>query len=249
MPHAEVRLRIQRIVDRIVDLHDYAVTREERAHLVEEMVHDVTGFGPLEPLLNDETITEVMVNGPSHIYIERAGRIERIDSVFLNDEHVMRVIDRIIAPIGRRIDETSPRVDARLPDGSRVNAIIEPLSLVGPVITVRKFSKKPYTVDDLIRFGTATPEMFDFLRACIEAAPEPLRVGRHGLGQDDHPQRPLVVHPRRRSGSSRSRTPRSSSSARSTSSRSSRARPTSRARARSRSATCCGTRCTCGRTG
>jgi pilus assembly protein CpaF len=183
VPHAEVRLRIQGIVDRIVDLHDYAVTREERAHLVEEMVHDVTGFGPLEPLLNDETITEVMVNGPSHIYVERAGRIERIDSAFLNDEHVMRVIDRIIAPMGRRIDETSPRVDARLPDGSRVNAIIEPLSLVGPVITVRKFSKKPYTVDDLIRFGTATPEMFDFMKACIEARLNLFVSGGTGSGK------------------------------------------------------------------
>jgi pilus assembly protein CpaF len=183
VPNAEVRLRIQGIVDRIVDLHGFAVTREERAHLVEEMVHDVTGFGPLEPLLNDETITEVMVNGPSHIYIERAGKIERIDSVFLNDEHVMRVIDRIIAPMGRRIDESSPRVDARLPDGSRVNAIIEPLSLVGPVITVRKFAKKPYTVDDLIRFGTATPEMFDFMKACIEARLNLFVSGGTGSGK------------------------------------------------------------------
>src|SRR6185369_13793680 len=183
VPHAEVRLRIQGIVDRIVDLHGFAVTREERAHLVEEMVHDVTGFGPLEPLLNDETITEVMVNGPSHIYIERAGKIERIDSVFLNDEHVMRVIDRIIAPMGRRIDETSPRVDARLPDGSRVNAIVEPLSLVGPVITVRKFSKRPYTVDDLVSFGTATSDMFDFLQACIEARLNLFVSGGTGSGK------------------------------------------------------------------
>jgi pilus assembly protein CpaF len=183
VPQEEVRTRIQGIVDRIVDLHQFAVTREERVKLVEEMVHDVTGFGPLEPLLNDETITEVMVNGPSHIYIERKGRIERIDSVFLNDEHVLRVIDRIIAPMGRRIDESSPRVDARLPDGSRVNAIIEPLSLIGPVITVRKFSKRPYTVDDLVRFGTATPEMFDFLKACIEARLNLFVSGGTGSGK------------------------------------------------------------------
>ncbi|MFL5725020.1 MAG: ATPase, T2SS/T4P/T4SS family [Chloroflexota bacterium] len=183
IPQAEIRTRIQAIVDRIVDLHGFAVTKEERARLVEEMVHDVTGFGPLEPLLNDETITEVMVNGPSHIYIERSGRIERIDSVFLNDEHVLRVIDRIIAPLGRRIDESSPRVDARLPDGSRVNAIIEPLSLVGPVITVRKFAARPYTVDDLIRFGTATPEMFDFLKACIEARLNLFVSGGTGSGK------------------------------------------------------------------
>ena len=135
---------------------------------------------------------------PDHIYIERRGKIQRIDSVFLNDEHVLRVIDRIITPLGRRIDESSPRVDARLPDGSRVNAIIEPLSLVGPVITVRKFSAKPFTVDDLIRFGTATPEMFDFLRGLRRGPAQPLRLRRHRLGQDDDPQRPLVVHPQRR---------------------------------------------------
>ena len=128
----DVRATIEPLVDRVVEQGGFAVTREERTRLVDEMVHDVTGFGPLEPLLADPTITEVMVNGPDHIYIERGGKIERIDTVFLNDQHVLRVIERIITPLGRRIDESSPRVDARLPDGSRVNAIIEPLSLVGP---------------------------------------------------------------------------------------------------------------------
>ena len=179
----EVNERIEQLVDRVIGGGGFAVTRDERARLVEEMVHDVTGFGPLEPLLADPTITEVMVNGPDHIYIERKGKIQRIDSVFLNDQHVLRVIDRIITPLGRRIDETSPRVDARLPDGSRVNAVIEPLSLVGPVITVRKFSKTPYTVDDLIKFGTATPEMFDFLRACIEARLNMFVSGGTGSGK------------------------------------------------------------------
>jgi pilus assembly protein CpaF len=162
---------------------NFAVTRLERERLVDEMANDVTGFGPIEPLLHDETITEVMVNGPRHVYIERHGKIERVDSVFLNDEHVLRIIDRIITPMGRRIDETSPRVDARLPDGSRVNAIVEPLSLVGPVITVRKFSQRPYTVDDLIRFGTATPEMFEFLQACIEAKLNLFVSGGTGSGK------------------------------------------------------------------
>ena len=124
-----------------------------------------------------------MVNGPEHIYIERAGKIARVDSYFLNDEHVLRIIDRIITPLGRRIDETSPRVDARLPDGSRVNAIIEPLSLIGPVITVRKFSARPYTVEDLVGFGTATPEMFEFLRACIEARLNVFVSGGTGSGK------------------------------------------------------------------
>jgi pilus assembly protein CpaF len=183
VPPEEVRPRIQGIVDGVIERHGFVVTRDERQRLIEEIVHDVTGFGPLEPLLSDESITEVMVNGPTHIYIERAGKIERIDSVFLNDEHVLRVIDRIIAPLGRRIDESSPRVDARLPDGSRVNAIIEPLSLVGPVITVRKFSTRPYTVDDLVNFGTATPEMFDFLKACIEVRLNLFVSGGTGSGK------------------------------------------------------------------
>jgi len=125
---SDVHERIEGLVDRVIAQGGFAVTRDERERLVEEMVHDVTGFGPLEPLLADPTITEVMVNGPDHIYIERKGKIQRIDSVFLNDQHVLRVIDRIITPLGRRIDESSPRVDARLPDGSRVNAVIEPLA-------------------------------------------------------------------------------------------------------------------------
>jgi len=179
----DVSTRVGGIVDRVIAANSFAVTRDERQRLVEELVHDVTGFGPLEPLLRDETITEVMVNGPDHIYIERSGKIHRVPTTFLNDEHVLRIIDRIITPMGRRIDETSPRVDARLPDGSRVNAIIEPLSLIGPVITVRKFSAHPYTVDDLISFGTSTPEMFEFLHACIEARLNLFVSGGTGSGK------------------------------------------------------------------
>jgi pilus assembly protein CpaF len=179
----DIRSKVEGIVDRTISHNGFAVTRDERVRLIDEMANDVTGFGPLEPLLRDESITEIMVNGPSHIYIERDGKIQRVDSVFLNDEHVLRVIDRIITPMGRRIDEMSPRVDARLPDGSRVNAIVEPLSLVGPVITVRKFSAKPFTVDDLIRFGTSTPEMFEFLRACIEARLNVFVSGGTGSGK------------------------------------------------------------------
>ena len=196
--------------------HSFAVTRDERARLSRRWSTTSRGFGPIEPLLHDETITEVMVNGPDHIYIERGGKIQRVDTTFLNDEHVLRVIDRIITPLGRRIDESSPRVDARLPDGSRVNAIIEPLSLIGPVITVRKFSTRPYTVDDLIRFGTATPEMFEFLRACIEARLNLFVSGGTGLRQDDDPQRAVGASSRTTSASSRSRTPPSCSSARTT---------------------------------
>ncbi len=179
----ELHERIGAIVDRMLAANSHAVTREERLRLIEEVVSEVTGLGPLEPLLRDDTITEVMVNGPSQIYIERRGKIQRVDTTFMNDEHVMRIIDRIIAPLGRRIDQTSPRVDARLPDGSRVNAIIEPLSLIGPVITIRKFAARPFTVGDLIGFGTASPEMFEFLRVCVEARLNIFVSGGTGSGK------------------------------------------------------------------
>ncbi len=179
----ELHERIGGIVDRMLAVNGFAVTREERGRLVEEVVAEVTGLGPLEPLLRDDTITEVMVNGPHNIYIERKGKIQRVDTSFMGDEHVLRIIDRIIAPLGRRIDQSSPRVDARLPDGSRVNAIIEPLSLIGPVITIRKFSARPYTVEDLVRFGTASPEMFEFLRCCIEARLNMFVSGGTGSGK------------------------------------------------------------------
>jgi pilus assembly protein CpaF len=180
---AEVRSGIATIVDRIIGERGFTVTRPERLALVEEIVHEIAGFGPIEPFLLDDTVTEVMVNGPHNIYIERAGKILRVDAEFLNDEHVKRIIDRIIAPMGRHIDETSPRVDARLPDGSRVNAIIEPLSLIGPVITIRKFSAKPYTVADLVRFGTASAEMFQFVDACVQARLNIFVSGGTGSGK------------------------------------------------------------------
>ena len=158
------------------------LSRFERQRLVDGVLHEVAGFGPIEPLLADPSVTEVMVNGPKRIYVERAGRIEKVDITFRDDEHVLNIIDRIITPLGRHIDETSPRVDARLPDGSRVNAIIRPLSLVGPVITVRKFGTK-FGVEDLVRFGTATEEMFAFLRACVEARLNLFLSGGTGSGK------------------------------------------------------------------
>jgi pilus assembly protein CpaF len=179
----DTKAKVERMVDGLIDKNNFAVTREERVRLVREMIDEITGFGPLEPLLNDPTITEVMVNGPDHIYIERAGKILRVDSFFLNEEHVLRIIDRIITPLGRRVDEISPRVDARLPDGSRVNAIIAPLSLIGPVLTVRKFSHNPFSVQDLIGFGTATPDMFEFLQACILARLNMFVSGGTGSGK------------------------------------------------------------------
>jgi pilus assembly protein CpaF len=179
----EVRRQIEEIFGRVIDEEGLALTRAERVRMLEQITDEIIGLGPLEPLLRDETVTEIMVNGPRQVYIERSGRLELTNVVFQNDDHVMRIIDRIIAPIGRRIDESSPMVDARLTDGSRVNAIIPPLSLIGPVITIRKFSASPFTVDDLIRFGTSTPEMFDFLRACVEARLNIFVSGGTGSGK------------------------------------------------------------------
>ena len=174
---------VESIIDRLIAANGFPMTREERVHLVDDVISEARGLGPIEPFLRDDTITEVMVNGPKQVYIERGGRLELTSVTFKNDEHVLRIIDRIIAPIGRRIDESSPRVDARLADGSRVNAIIEPLSLIGPVITIRKFSATPFTVEDLIGFGTATAEMFDFLRACVEARLNIFVSGGTGSGK------------------------------------------------------------------
>ncbi|MBX3028713.1 MAG: CpaF family protein [Chloroflexi bacterium] len=179
----EVRRQIEEIFGRALEEEALALTRAERVRMLEQITDEIVGLGPMEPLLRDESVTEVMVNGPRQVYIERSGKLELTNVTFQNDDHVLRIIDRIIAPIGRRIDESSPMVDARLTDGSRVNAIIPPLSLVGPVITVRKFSATPYTVDDLVRFGTATPEMFDFLKACVEARLNVFVSGGTGSGK------------------------------------------------------------------
>jgi len=179
----EVRRQIEELFGKVADEEGLALTRAERVRMLEQITDEILGLGPLEPLLRDETITEVMVNGPQQVYIEREGRLELTNVTFQNDEHVMRIIDRIISPIGRRVDESSPMVDARLVDGSRVNAIIPPISLVGPVLTIRKFAATPLTTDDLIRFGTSTPEMFDFLRACVEARLNIFVSGGTGSGK------------------------------------------------------------------
>jgi pilus assembly protein CpaF len=179
----EVRRQIEDLFGKIADEEGLALTRAERVRMLEQITDEILGLGPLEPLLRDETLTEVMVNGPQQVYIERDGKLELTNVTFQNDEHVMKIIQRIIAPIGRRVDESSPMVDARLADGSRVNAIIPPLSLVGPVITIRKFSATPYTVDDLVRFGTATPEMFEFLEACVKARLNVFVSGGTGSGK------------------------------------------------------------------
>jgi pilus assembly protein CpaF len=155
----------------------------DRKKVIDELANDLTGFGPINPLLLDPEVTEVMVNGPVQVYVERKGKIELTPVQFRDDEHVMNIIDKIVAPIGRRIDESSPMVDARLPDGSRVNAIIPPLALNGPTITIRKFSKDPFKIDDLINFGTMTREMAIFLEACVKAKLNIFVSGGTGSGK------------------------------------------------------------------
>jgi pilus assembly protein CpaF len=180
---SEVRASIEEMFETILMEENIVLSRNERRRLFEQIVAEILGLGPLEPLLADEVITEIMVNGPKNIYIERAGKIERTSASFENDEHCMRIIDRIVAPLGRRIDESSPMVDARLPDGSRVNAVIPPISLVGPTLTIRKFAKTPLTIQDLINFGTITPEAVEFLRACVVARINIVISGGTGSGK------------------------------------------------------------------
>ncbi|CAM3582529.1 CpaF family protein [Aeromicrobium ponti] len=151
--------------------------------LKEELTNDLTGYGPINPLLLDEDVSEVMVNGPDQVYAERGGRLQLTDITFRDNDHIMAVLEKIVAPLGRRIDESSPMVDARLKDGSRVNAIIPPLALNGPTITIRKFSKDPFTIHDLIRFGTVTPEMAEFIEACVKAKLNIFVSGGTGSGK------------------------------------------------------------------
>ncbi len=179
----QVRHTIQELFEQILEEENIILSRPERARMFEQIAAEILGLGPLQPLLEDEAITEIMVNGAKNIYVERKGRIYRAPIAFENNEHVMRIIERIVAPLGRRIDESSPYVDARLRDGSRVNAVIPPISLVGPVITIRKFSKKPITVQQLIDYGSLTAEVAQFLDACVKARLNIVISGGTGSGK------------------------------------------------------------------
>ncbi len=174
---------VAKISNAVMDEEAVPVMRGDRLRLIVEVVDGVLGFGPIDPLLKDESVSEVMVNSASQVYVERKGKLILTDVRFRDDAHVMQVIEKIVAPLGRRIDEGSPMVDARLPDGSRVNAIIPPLALLGPCITIRKFAKDPLQVDDLVAFGTLTQEMADFLRACVEGKLNIVVSGGTGSGK------------------------------------------------------------------
>jgi len=179
----DVRKSIQALFEQILSEESIVLSRPERARLFEQISAEILGLGPLQPLLDDESITEIMVNGAKNIYVERKGKIHRVPVTFESDDHVMRIIDRIVAPLGRRIDESSPYVDARLADGSRVNAVIPPISLVGPTLTIRKFAKVPITLEQLVQFGTLTPESLQFLKACVESRLNIVISGGTGSGK------------------------------------------------------------------
>jgi pilus assembly protein CpaF len=165
----EVRRVLERIFTEVLVEEDLPLSRLDRNQLFEEIVAGILGYGPLEPLLADDSITEVLVNGADQIYVERNGLLEECEVRFRDSQDVMRIIERIVAPIGRRVDESSPMVDARLPDGSRVNVIIPPLSLKGPCISIRKFARAAYGPEDLLRLNSLTADMLEFLRTCVIA--------------------------------------------------------------------------------
>ncbi len=179
----DVRRTIQTLFEQILSEENIVLSRPERTRLFEQIAAEILGLGPLQSLLEDDTITEIMVNGPKNIYIERKGKLHRVPVTFESNEHVMRIIDRIVSPLGRRIDESSPYVDARLQDGSRVNAVIPPISLVGPVLTIRKFSKNPISVEQMVQFGSITNEAVQFLKACVEARLNIIISGGTGSGK------------------------------------------------------------------
>ncbi len=174
---------IEVIFNQILSEENLLYTRSTRSTILEWVTSDILGYGPLEPLLQDNTITEIMVNGPRRIYIERNGKIEESSITFEDDSHLMRIIERFVSPIGRRVDEASPMVDARLPNGYRVNATIPPLSLDGPVLTIRKFASTPYTTQDLIANGTFTESVATFMKACVEARVNIIVSGGTGTGK------------------------------------------------------------------
>jgi Flp pilus assembly CpaF family ATPase len=179
-----LREKAEAAVARILDEEGSTLTdRAARKRIVKEVCDEALGLGPLEDLLADDRVTEVMVNGRDNVFCEMAGKLQKTDLSFTDDAQLLSVIERIVTPLGRRIDEKSPMVDARLADGSRVNAIIPPLAIDGPSITIRKFSKEPLGVDDLCRFGSLTPELADLLRACVEARLNIVISGGTGSGK------------------------------------------------------------------
>ncbi len=178
-----LRREIRLVVERLCDTENPLLNRMERERLIDEVLDETFGFGPLEMLLKDPTISDILVNGPHKIYCERRGKLEKTDVKFRDNDHLLQIIDRIVSKVGRRVDETSPMVDARLPDGSRVNAIIPPLALDGPSMSIRRFGANPLKLEDLLNFKAFTPEMAMLLEACIKARLNIVISGGTGCGK------------------------------------------------------------------
>jgi pilus assembly protein CpaF len=180
---AELRRQVDEQLLRALNQERFALTVAERQELVRSVTDDVLGYGPIDQLLRDDTITEVMVNGPEMVYVERSGKLTFTDVKFVDEAQLRRIIDKIVSQIGRRVDEANPMVDARLPDGSRVNVVVHPLSIGGPFMTIRKFAKDPYTVDDLISFGSFTPQVAHFINQCVKGRLNIVVSGGTGTGK------------------------------------------------------------------
>ncbi|MBM4763243.1 CpaF family protein [Bacillus sp. B15-48] len=183
LSQGEMRLSIEQFVSQFMAEEKVIISRHDKEILINRILDESVGFGPLEPLINDPTITEVLVNGVNEVYVERLGRLELTDVKFRDDNHIRHIVDRIVAPIGRRIDESSPMVDARLPDGSRVNAVIPPISLNGTLVSIRKFRKEPFKMDDLLNFDTLNSSMARFLEGIVKAKMNTLISGGTGSGK------------------------------------------------------------------
>jgi pilus assembly protein CpaF len=178
-----LRREIRLVVEHLCDTENPLLNRSEREKLIEEVLDETFGFGPLEALLKEEGVADIMINGPKNVFLEKGGRIQRSKITFRDNDHLMQILDRIVSKVGRRIDETSPMCDARLPDGSRVNAIIPPLALDGPAVTIRRFGANPLTLEDLLRFGAFTPEMVMLLEGAIKARLNIIVSGGTGSGK------------------------------------------------------------------
>ncbi len=180
---AELKLKVHREIARLLEGNKNPVTAEEKRKIIEDLTNDIIGYGPIEEFLKDREVTEIMVNNASNIYIEKFGKLYPTKKTFLDEAHLLRIIDKIVSRIGRRIDEASPYVDARLPDGSRVNVIIHPLALNGPILTIRKFAADPFTIQDLVEMGTCSQKVATFLEACVRGRLNVISSGGTGTGK------------------------------------------------------------------
>ena len=240
------REEIRDIVTEIIALKNIVMSIAEQEELLDDICNDVLGYGPLEPLLARDDIADVMVNGANRTYIEVSGKIQLTNVRFRDNQQLMNICQRIVSQVGRRVDESSPICDARLPDGSRVNVIAPPLAIDGPALTIRKFKKDKLTLDQLVRFGSISPEGAEILKIIGQVRCNVRRLGRHRLGQDDAAELPDALHRARRAHHHLRGRGGTAAAAAARGAPGDRARPTWRARARSPCATSSRTACACG---